>query len=184
VAGLLEQNPAAPNDQCVHFDELLRFGSRFPYGDCSRILCATKRFHRAHFAFRLPRYANECAKIEECRVENRSVGFWKKARCILPKRSAAQVGIDWFTQIGKPRQNPGRVRFDNWDRLIECESGYGVRRVFPDPWEFAHLLDCTREAPAASIHNHRCCGVEISRARVIAEALPCAEHVIFAGARQ
>jgi hypothetical protein len=94
MAGLLEQNPAAPNDQCVHFDESLRFGSRFPYRDCSRILCAAKRFHRAHIAFRLPRYANERAKIEECGVENRGIGFWKKARCILPKRSAAQVGID------------------------------------------------------------------------------------------
>jgi hypothetical protein len=94
VAGLLEQNPAAPNDQCVLFDELLRFGSRFPYGKRSRIFCAAKRFNRAHIAFWLPSYANERAKIEKCGVESRGVGFWKKTRCMLPQCSLAQVGID------------------------------------------------------------------------------------------
>jgi hypothetical protein len=94
VAGLLEQNPAAPNDQCMHFDELFRFGSRFPYRDFSWIFCATKRFNRAHIAFRLPGYANKRAKIEKCGVESRGVGFWKKTRCMLPQCSLAQVGVD------------------------------------------------------------------------------------------
>src|SRR5262249_50766561 len=46
VAGLLEQNPAVPNDQCVHFDNLLRFGSRSPHGKRSRIFCAAKHLNR------------------------------------------------------------------------------------------------------------------------------------------
>ncbi len=69
-------------------------GLEFPYGECSRIFCAAKRFNRAHIAFRLPGYANERAKIEKCGVESRGIGFWEKTRCMLPKRSPAQVGID------------------------------------------------------------------------------------------
>ena len=69
-------------------------GLEFLYGECSRIFCAAKRFNRAHIAFRLPGYANERAKIEKCGVESRGIGFWEKARCMLPKRSPARVGID------------------------------------------------------------------------------------------
>ena len=78
----------------MRFDESFRFGSRFLYGERSRIFCAAKRFNRAHIAFRLPGYANERAKIEECGVESRGIGFWEKTRCMLPKCSPARVGID------------------------------------------------------------------------------------------
>jgi hypothetical protein len=78
----------------MRFDESFRFGSRIPYGERSRIFCAAKRVNRAHIAFRLPGYANERAKIEKRRVESRGIGFWEKARCMLPKRSPAEVGID------------------------------------------------------------------------------------------
>jgi hypothetical protein len=84
---LLEQNLAAPNDYCMCFDQSFCFGSRIPYGECSWIFCATKRFNRAQIAFRLPGYANESAKIEKCGVESRRIGFWHKAHCMLPQRS-------------------------------------------------------------------------------------------------
>ena len=181
---MLEQNPATPNDQCVLFDELLRFGSRFPYGKRSRIFCAAKRFNRAHIAFRLPSYANERAQIEKCGVENRGIGFWKKTGGMLPKRFPARVGINRFAQIEKPRQNATGVSFDDRHRLIKGKAGYGVGGVFPDSGKLSHLLDSAREVSAMSIHNRFCCGVEISRARVIAEALPRAKHLIFRSARQ
>jgi hypothetical protein len=94
VAGLLEQNPAAPNDQCVYLDEPFRFGSRVPYGECSRIRCAAKRINRANTAFRFPGYANERTKIEECGIESCGIGFWEKTRGMSPKRFPARVGID------------------------------------------------------------------------------------------
>src|SRR6476620_12800866 len=56
--------------------------------------------------------------------------------------------------------------------------------VFPNSGELSHLLDPLREVSAMSIHNGFCCGVEISRASVIAEALPRAKHLIFRSARQ
>lgn len=94
VAGLLEQNPAAPNDECMRFDESFRFGSRLPYWQCSRIFCAAKILNRAQMAFRLPGYASERAKIQECRVEGSGIGFWEKTRCVLPKHAPAGIGID------------------------------------------------------------------------------------------
>jgi hypothetical protein len=59
-----------------------------------------------------------------------------------------------------------------------------VRSIFPDSGKLSHLLDSPWEVSAMSIHNRFCCGVEISRASVIAEALPHAKHLIFRGARQ
>jgi hypothetical protein len=179
VAGLFEQNPAAPNDQCVHFDELLRFGSQISYGECSWIFCAAKRFNRAQIAFRLPGYANKRAKIEKCGVESRGIGFWDKTRCMLPKRFSARVGIDRLAQIEKPRQNASGVRFDDWNRLIKGKAGHCMRGVFPDSRKLSHLLDSPWEVSGVSIHNHSRCRVEVSRASVVAEALPRPKHLVF-----
>jgi hypothetical protein len=68
--------------------------------------------------------------------------------------------------------------------LIKGKAGYGVTGVFPDSGKLSHLLDSPWEVSAMSIHNRFCCGVEISRASVIAEALPRAKHLIFRSARQ
>jgi hypothetical protein len=78
----------------MSFDESFRFGSRIPYGECSRIFCAAQRVNRAHIAFRLAGYANERAKIEKRGVESHGIGFWEKTCCVLPQCSTAQVGID------------------------------------------------------------------------------------------
>jgi hypothetical protein len=48
----------------------------------------------------------------------------------------------------------------------------------------SYLIDLPRELPIVSIHNGFGCRVEISRASVIAEALPRAEHLIYRSARQ
>src|SRR5207244_12932357 len=74
--------------------------------------------------------------------------------------------------------------FDDWDWLIESEAADGVRGVFPDSWKLLHLLDRSRETSAVSIHDGLCGGVQISRAHVIAEALPCAQHIVFGSASQ
>ena len=67
---------------------------------------------------------------------------------------------------------------------MEGKAGKGVRGVSPDAGELPHLVDCPRELSAMSIHDRFCCGVEISRASVIAEALPCPKHLIFRSARK
>jgi len=103
---------------------------------------------------------------------------------MLPKRFAARVGIDRCAKIEKSRQNATGVRFDDRNRLIKGKAGYGMRGVFADSGKLSHLLDSAWEISAMSIDNRFCCGVEISRASVIAEALPRAKHLILRGPRQ
>jgi hypothetical protein len=68
--------------------------------------------------------------------------------------------------------------------LIEGKAGHGMSGVFPDSGKLSHLLDSSWEISAMSIHNRFGCCVEISRASVIAKALPRAKHLIFGSARQ
>jgi hypothetical protein len=89
-----------------------------------------------------------------------------------------------LAQIEKPRQNATGVRFDDRNRLIKGKAGHCMGGVFPDSGKLPHSLDPLREVSAMSIHNRFCGGVEISRASVIAEALPRAKHLIFRSARQ
>ena len=103
---------------------------------------------------------------------------------MLPKHFPTRVGIDRFAQIEKPRQNATGVRLDDWDRLIKCKAGHGVSGVFSDSGKSSHLLDPPWEVSAMSVHNRFCGGMEISRASVIAEALPHSKHLIFRSARQ
>ena len=98
---------------------------------------------------------------------------------MLPKCFPAQVGIDGFAKIKKPRQNASGVGFDDGDRLIEGKAGNGVRAVFADAGELLHLVGCPRELSTVSIHNDSRCGVKISRASVIAKTLPRAQHLVF-----
>jgi hypothetical protein len=78
----------------MRFDDSFGFESRLPYGECGWIFRAAKRFNRAYIAFRLPGDANKRAKIEECRVESRGIGFREKTRCVLPKHAPSRIGID------------------------------------------------------------------------------------------
>src|SRR5262249_31534825 len=149
--------------------ELLRLRSRFSDRECSWIFCAAECFNWTEVAFRFPRYANDRAKIEECGIENRGIGFWNKIRCMLPEPFPTLAGIARLSKIEKPRQNASNVRIDDGDGLIKSEAGHGVCGVLPDAWELLHFLDCVREGSAVSIHNRFGCVVKISRASVIAE---------------
>jgi hypothetical protein len=68
--------------------------------------------------------------------------------------------------------------------LAEGEARHGMCSVFSDSWKLLHLLDRSREASAVPIYDSPCGGAKISRASVIAEALPRAEYVIFGSASQ
>jgi hypothetical protein len=68
--------------------------------------------------------------------------------------------------------------------LIERKAGHCVRGVFADAGKLSHLLNFPWEVSAIWIHNGFGCGVEISRASVITEPLPCPKYLIFRSARQ
>ena len=172
------------NHKYMLFDESRWTQARFPDRQRFRIFCPAKFLHGANATFGLSGKTNKCAEIGECGIVNPGVGFWKKRGCILPKRFSASDRVDGFPKIKKPCQNASSVSFDDWDWLIESEAADGVRGVFPDSWKLLHLLDRSRETSAVSIHDGLCGGVQISRAHVIAEALPCAQHIVFGSASQ
>jgi len=87
-------------------------------------------------------------------------------------------------KIEKSRQNASGVSFDDWDCLIEGKAGDGVRGIFPDPRELLHFPHRSWEPSAILSCDGPRCGVKISCARVIAEALPGAQDVIFRSASQ
>lgn len=68
--------------------------------------------------------------------------------------------------------------------MIEGERGDGARGVSAESWKLLQLLDRLRKTSAVSIHDGLCGGVQISGARVIAEALPRAQDVIFRSASE
>jgi len=165
----------------MRFDESFRMGFRLFYRDDRRIFCAAKRFNRAHIAFGLPGHANQRSKIEQSGVENRRIGLWEQKCCMLPKSSPAQVGIDRFAQIEKPRQKASSVGLDDRNRLIKGKAGNRVRGVFADAGKLSHLVCRAWEISVMPFHNGFCRGVEISGTSVITEALPRAKHLVFRG---
>ncbi|HEX3421674.1 MAG TPA: hypothetical protein VHT01_10605 [Candidatus Udaeobacter sp.] len=65
--------------------------------------------------------------------------------------------------------------------MIESKAGNSVRGIFPYAGKRLHLIDRLRKTSAISIHNRLCCSVEISRASVIAEALPRVQDLVLGG---
>jgi hypothetical protein len=172
-----------PDDQCISFDELLCLGFGFSDWEFAGIFRLAKCFNRAHMAFWVPRYANERAKIEKSGVECAAPRRWTKICCTSPQCFSPRDRIDRFERIEYSCQNSSRVRFYDRDGLIEGEAGYGVSGVFTDAREPSHLVDLPGELSAMVLQHRSCGGKKISSASVIAEALPRAEYVIFAGAR-
>ena len=63
--------------------------------------------------------------------------------------------------------------------MIEGKRCDGIRRIPPDAWQLAHAGDCAWKMAGMSIRDDSSGGVQIARPRIIAEALPRVEDVIF-----
>ena len=83
-------------------------------------------------AFRLPRYANQGAKIEKCGVENRGSGFWEKRSLHVAKVSLAHASRSIDSCRLKSLQNADGVSLHDGNRLIEGKAGYCVRGGSPN----------------------------------------------------
>jgi hypothetical protein len=67
------------------------------------MFCAADFFYRANATFGPSGNTNKRAEIDERGIVNPGVGFWKKRRCMLPKRFSASDRVDGFPKIEKPR---------------------------------------------------------------------------------
>jgi len=156
----------------------------FLYREQFRIFRAAEFLDGADRAFRFAGEANKSAEIDKRGVVKARGALWDKRGCVLPQRFPAGRVIDRFAKVEKPSQNASRVSFENRHRLIKRKAGDRVRGVFSNSGELLHSIDRSRKVPSASIYNGPSGGVKISRTSVIAETLPCAEHVIFRSAGQ
>lgn len=111
----MEEDAPAANDKRVLFEEALCARPRFCDRQRCRIFRAAEFLHRANATFGFSGNADKRAEIGECGIVNPGVGFWKKRRCILPKRFLASDRVDGFSKIEKPCQNASSVSFDDWD---------------------------------------------------------------------
>ena len=102
----------------------------------------------------------------------------------IPKEFAARDFIDRSLHIENARQNTGGVGFDDWDRLVECETRDRVGGIFSDARQLAHSLDRLWETTTMPIYDPLRRGVKIASPSVITQALPGTEDVAFRSACQ
>jgi ribonuclease HIII len=135
-------------------------------------------------AFWGARQTNQRAKIDERGVELRGAVCGNKLRGVFPDLLATGGRIDPGTNIEQAREQAGHVGFYHWQGLMESKGGDCVRRVTPDAGQLPDGGDVIGKNAALPAVQDFCGGVEISRALVIAQALPTAKHIVFRGARQ
>jgi len=102
----------------------------------------------------------------------------------IPKEFAARDFIDRHLHIENARQNTGGVGFDDWDRLIECETRDRVGGIFSNSGQLPYLLDRLWETATILVYDRFRRGVKIASPSVITQALPRVEDVAFRSARQ
>ena len=184
TAGVLKKDFVLPDDKGVVFSELFCARTSFPHRKDFRVCCATKFSHRTNSAPRFARKTDQSPKIDKSGVETRGAAFGHKLLGAIPKEYAASGFIDRSLQIENARQNTGGVGFDDWDRLVECESRDRVGGIFSNARQLPHLLDRLWETATMSVYDRFRRGVKIASPSVITQALPGMEDVAFRSARQ
>ncbi len=184
TAGAFEKDFVLPDDKGVVFSELFCARTSFPHRKDFRVCCATKFSHRTNSASRFARKTDQSPKIDKSGVETRGAAFRHKLLRAIPKEFAASGFIDWNLQIENARQNTRGVGFDDWDRLVECESRDRVGGIFSNARQLPHLLDRLWETATMSVYDRFRRGVKIASPSVITQALPGMEDVAFRSVRQ
>ena len=184
TAGALEKDFVLPDDKGMVFSELFCVRTSFPHRKDFRVCCPTKFSHRTNSAPRFARKTDQSPNIDKSGVETRGAAFGHKLLGPIPKEFAASGFIDRSLQIENARQNAGDVGFDDWDRLVECESRDRVAGIFSNAGQLPHLIDCSREMATVSIYDCFRRGVKITSPSVITQPLPGVEDIIFRSAGQ
>ena len=140
---------------------------------------AAETSQRAHVAFRSPRYADERPEIDQGRIESPRVACRQERVRQAPELLLARGRIYRDLQVHQAREQASDVCLDNWDRLVEGERCYGVSGVATEPRQLARIFRRGRKDARVFADDSLRRGVQISRASVIAKALPGVEHIRF-----
>ena len=184
TVGALEKDFVSADDKGVAFGEQFCARTSFPHRKDFRVCCAAKFSYRTNPAPRLARKTDQSAQINKSGVETRGATLGHDLLGAIPQEFAARDFIDRSSQIENARQNTGGVGFDDWDRLVKCETRDRVGGIFSDARQLPHLADRLWETATQPIYNRFRRGVKIASPSVVTQTLPGVEDVAFRSARQ
>src|SRR5215471_11521313 len=174
-----KQNPARLNNESMIFAQSFHRRPRLFYRKGFRIFCAAEFVDRADIAFWLAWQTNQRTQIDERGVETRGTALWNQLRSAFPKFFATDCRINRGAKVEQASKEARNIRFENRDRSIKSERRNCVRSVAANTGQLATHGDVTwKNSPVSFLHNF-CGGVKISRASVVAEALPRVKNVVF-----
>lgn len=180
IAGLFEQNASSTHRETVVLGAKLKCGPRLLLRQDERIGRAAELPNGTSLAFRT-RSADECAQFHQSRVIFAGLAPRQKFGGMKPELFSSSACIDRRLEIEESRQDARDVGLDDRDGLIEGERRDGVRGVATDAGQFANRIQKTAAMFLRDDDRRR---PQISRARIIAEALPRMKDVIFGSRRE
>ncbi len=181
-AGLLfEENAAAAHDPRAVFAHGDGFRAGLFDGEKFGVGGAALLAHGAEQALRFIRRAEQRAEFHEGGSVDASAGFREQVFGGLPQDRGSLGSVDGLVKIEQAREDAGDVRVDGGDGQIEGEAGDGSDGVASHAGESRDGGGVGGELAAVFGDNLFRGGVEIARARVVAESLPHAEHLGFRG---
>jgi len=144
--------------------------------------------HGAHQAARLRRRADRRAELHQPLVQRPGRGPRRQRLHQLtrrrPQRLAARGRLDVVLDREHPRQHPRDVAVDQRRPLAERDRRDRPGGIRADPGHLAQLGGARRQRPAELRIDRPCPGMQVARARVVAEPGPRGEHVVQRRVRQ
>jgi hypothetical protein len=123
-------------------------------------------------AIRLACAADRCPEIHERGGMMAPAFLWKKGSGGLMEEFLTRSCGDVFPKIEEPCDDALDIRIEDGDRLVESKSCHCRRRVGSNSRQRAQELQVAGDDPAELQHNCLGRAMEISGARVVAEAFP------------
>jgi hypothetical protein len=178
ILRLLEKDATAAERKAMMLGAKLQRRSRFFPRENGRLGGAAETLHWAGITSR-PGTADESAQFHEGGIVPAGIAARQKFCGRGPEPLASGARIDRRLQVEDAREDAGDIRFDDRDRLIECERSDGICRVAADSRELLDRFQVSRKSAAMFFHDGDSGRAEISSASVVAESLPGMKDVAF-----
>ena len=176
---MFEQNAAAFYDPRTVFAERDGFCARSFDGEQFGVARAALLTHGAEQALRLRWDAEQRAEFHEGGGVETPAAFWEQCFRGTPQDRGPFRSVDGLVQIEQAREDAGDVGVDGGDGEVEGETRDGSGGVATDAGQARDRGGIGREDAAVFGDDLPRGAMEISRAGVVAETLPHAEHLGF-----
>ena len=174
---LFEENAASLHDPCAVFAERDGSCAGLFDGEQFGIAGAALLADGAEQALRLRGRAKKRAEFHEGGSVDASAACRKEIARGVPEECGTRTSIDRLVKIQQSREDAGDVAVDRGDRQIEGKARDRARCVASDAGQARDRGRIGRKDTAVFGDDLLRGAMKISRARVVAEPLPYAEHV-------